>query len=62
LYQPEGEFFVANERWDLTSGKVEPYTGIALERLANKNSAIVGMSVPDLIKYLPSVLPDEPEE
>jgi hypothetical protein len=62
LYEPKGEFFVANQRWDLTSGKVEPYTGIALERLANKNSAIVGMTVPELIKYLPSVLPDEPDE
>jgi len=62
LYEPKGEFFVANERWDLTSGKVEPYTGIALERLANKNSTIVGMTVPELIKYLPSVLPDEPDE
>jgi hypothetical protein len=62
LYQPKGEFFVANQRWDLTSGKVEPYTGIALERLANKNSAIVGMTVPELIKYLPSVLPDDPDE
>jgi hypothetical protein len=62
LYEPKGEFFVANQRWDLTSGKVEPYTGIALERLANKDSAIVGMTVPELIKYLPSVLPDEPDE
>ena len=62
LYEPKGEFFVANQSWDLTSGKVEPYTGIALERLANKNSAIVGMSVPELIKYLPEVLPDEPDE
>jgi hypothetical protein len=62
LYEPKGEFFVANQNWDLTSGKVEPYTGIALERLANKNSAIVGMTVPELIKYLPSVLPDEPDE
>ncbi|MGB8543658.1 MAG: hypothetical protein WCD49_18665 [Candidatus Acidiferrales bacterium] len=62
LYEPKGEFFVANQRWDLTSGKVEPYTDAQLERLANKNSAIVGMSVPELIKYLPSVLPDEPDE
>src|ERR1700722_12249609 len=62
LYEPKGDFFIANQRWDLTSGKVEPYTGIALERLANKNSAIVGMTVPELIKYLPSVLPDEPED
>ena len=62
LYEPRGEFFVANQRWDLTSGRVEPYTRIALERLANKNSAIVGLTVPELIKYLPSVLPDEPED
>jgi hypothetical protein len=62
LYEPKGDFFIANQRLDLTSGKVEPYTGIALERLANKNSAIVGMTVPELIRYLPSVLPDEPED
>jgi hypothetical protein len=62
LHDPQGEYFVANQNWDLTSGKVEPYTDFRLELLANKKSAIVGMTVPELIKYLPSVLPDEPDE
>jgi len=62
LYEPKGESFGANQRWDITSGKVEPYTGFQLSLLASKTSAIVGMTVPELIKYLPSVLPDEPDE
>jgi hypothetical protein len=60
LYEPKGEFFLVNERRDLSSGRVEPSPIFESEGLPNNGSSIAGMTVPELINYLPAVLPDEP--
>jgi hypothetical protein len=60
LYERKGEFFLANERWDLSSGRVEPSPVFESEGLPNNGSSIAGMTVPELINCLPAVLPDEP--
>jgi hypothetical protein len=59
-YQPTGGFYWAAKRWDLSSGKVEPDGPLEIERAARGKSSIAGMSIADLVNYLPSVLPDEP--
>src|ERR1700735_81055 len=62
LYIPQGDFFVANAWWDVSSGKVESVSPLEAYRIAHGRFSIVGMSVPDLINYLPKALPDEPDE
>jgi hypothetical protein len=62
LYEPQGGFFMANASWDISSGKVESDSPVEAYRIAHGRTSIVGMSVPDLINYLPRALPDEPDE
>jgi len=62
LYEAEGGFFMANASWDISSGKVESDSPVEAYRIAHGRFSIVGMSVPDLINYLPKALPDEPAE
>lgn len=62
LYEPQGAFFLANACWDVSSGKVESDSPVEAYRIAHGRFSIVGMSVPDLINYLPKALPDEPDE
>jgi len=62
LYEPQGGFFMANASWDISSGKVESDSPVEAYRIAHGRFSIVGMSVPDLINYLPKALPDEPAE
>ncbi len=62
LYEPQGGFFMANASWDISSGKVESDSPVEAYRIAHGRTSIVGMSVPDLVNYLPKALPDEPDE
>jgi hypothetical protein len=62
VYNEEGDFFWGEKRWDLSSGIVKPDDPGEVYRAQHGNSLIDGMTVPDLIEYLPSVLPDEPEK
>lgn len=64
VYQMPGDFFWAEKRWDLSSGKVQPDDPMEIYRAAHGKSSIDGMSVPDLFRYLSLqyVLPDEPEQ
>ena len=62
LYIPQGAFFMANACWDLSSGKVESDSRVEAYRIAHGMTSIVGMSLSDLIDYLPKALPDEPDE
>ena len=58
-HQMPGEFYWADKRWDVTSGKVQPDDALEVHRNAIGKSSITGMSVPEVINYLPSVLPDD---
>lgn len=62
LYLPQGAFFMTNAWWDVSSGKVESDSPVEAYRVAHGQSSIVGMSVTDLINYLPKALPDEPDD
>ncbi len=62
LYEAQGDFFMANASWDISSGKVESDSPVEAYRIAHGKASIVGMSVPDLVDYLPKALPDEPDE
>jgi hypothetical protein len=62
LYEPQGVFFLANACWDLSSGKVESDSPVEAYRIAHGRFSIVGMSLSDLINYLPKALPDDPDE
>jgi hypothetical protein len=55
-YEAQGGFFYAYTRWDISSGKVQPDGPVEIERANRGESAIAGMSVTDLIRYLPSLL------
>jgi len=61
LYEPKGLVFIAGNRWDISSGKVEVEGFIETARAAQGKSAIAGMSVADLVNYFPSILPEEPK-
>jgi hypothetical protein len=58
-HQESGGFFWADKRWDLTSGKVQPDDVLEIHRNAIGKSSIAGMSVAELLNYLPSVLPED---
>lgn len=60
-HQVPGEFFWADKRWDVTSGKVQPDDSLEVHRNAIGKSSIAGMSVAELMNYLPTVLPDDPK-
>jgi hypothetical protein len=62
LYEPQGAFFLANACWDVSSGKVESDSPVEAYRIAHGRFSIVGMSLSDLINYLPKALPDDPDE
>jgi hypothetical protein len=53
-------FFVELKRWDITSGTVQPDDPREVDRSNRGASAINGMSISDLLNYLPSALPTEP--
>jgi hypothetical protein len=62
VYDENAKFFRADERrWDVTSGIVQPDNIVEKRRSKEGTSLIDGMSVPDLLRFLPTVLSDEPE-
>jgi hypothetical protein len=61
LYEAQYEVFLPNKDWDVSSGKVQPDDREEIYRAEHGRSAIDGMSLADLVNYLPSVLPDEPK-
>jgi hypothetical protein len=58
----QGNFFIINKSWDISSGIVRPEDPREEDRAARGASTINGMSVNDLINYLPTVLPIEPKK
>jgi hypothetical protein len=59
LYHAQGDFFSSGARWDVSSGTVQPDDDREIARASIGKSTIVGMSLADLVRYLPSVLPEE---
>jgi hypothetical protein len=61
-YDTQAGFYWTGQYWDLSSGRVQVEGPIETERAAQGKSAIAGMSVEDLVKSFPSILPDEPKK
>jgi hypothetical protein len=62
FHDKRGGFFRTGQFWDLSSGKVQSEFPDEIERAEQGKSAIAGMSVDDLAKYFPSILPEEPKK
>ena len=59
-YDPNGQFFHSGQYWDVTSGRVvlDTYPD---SPIAQQNSSIKGMALPELIERFPSILENQPK-